>query len=376
MGLVALEGRFLTHLGHRPTLATQSDRLYSAYLTHPCRRKWGREMPFAKVYRRNFLALLGGAAAAWPLQARAQPRERMRRISVVMAYAENDPNGQMQVAALREQLQRLGWAEGANIQIDIHYVKDDPGRIRELAREFVAKTPDLIVSNSNLVTAILQSEIHELPLVFISVSDPVGSGFIKELARPGGNITGFANFQPSMGSKWLEKLREVAPQLGRVGLIFHPEPPNFGYLRSAQAAAPAMNVKLVELSVSDRMEIERALTKFAGEVHSGLIVAPNVVTFANSSLIVALAAQYGIPAIYPFAYFAKEGGLISYGFDERDQFRQGAVYIDKILRGAKPAELPVQYPTKFEIVINLKTAKALGLDVPLQIQQLADEVIE
>jgi putative tryptophan/tyrosine transport system substrate-binding protein len=333
-------------------------------------------MPFAKVYRRNFLTLLAGAAAAWPLEARAQPRERMRRISVVMAYAENDPNGQMQVAALREQLQRLGWAEGANIQIDIHYAKDDPGRIRELAREFVAKTPDLIVSNSNLVTAILQSEIHELPLVFISVSDPVGSGFIKELARPGGNITGFANFQPSMGSKWLEKLREVAPQLGRVGLIFHPEPPNFGYLKSAQAAAPAMNIKLVELSVSDRMEIERALTKFAGEAHSGLIVAPNVVTFANSSLIVALAAQYGIPAIYPFAYFAKEGGLISYGFDERDQFRQGAVYIDKILRGAKPAELPVQYPTKFEIVINLKTARALGLDVPLQIQQLADEVIE
>jgi putative tryptophan/tyrosine transport system substrate-binding protein len=376
MGLVTPEGRFLTHLGDGPTLATQSGRLYSAHLSHPSRRKWGREMPFAKVYRRDFLALLAGAAASWPLEARAQSRERMRRIDVVMAYAENDPNGQTQVAALREQLQRLGWAEGANIQVDIHYVKDDPGRIRELAREFVAKKPDLVVSNSNLVTTILQSEIQELPLVFISVSDPVGSGFIKELARPSGNITGFANFQPSMGSKWLEKLREVAPLLGRVGLIFHPEPPNFGYLRSAQAAAPAMNIKLVELSVSNRTEIERALAKFAGEAHSGLIVAPNVVTFANSSLIVALAAQYGLPAIYPFAYFAKEGGLISYGFDERDQFRQGAVYIDKILRGAKPAELPVQYPTKFEIVINLKTAKVLGLDVPLQIQQLADEVIE
>ena len=326
--------------------------------------------------RREFIEILGGVAIAWPLDASAQTRERMRRIGVVMAYAENDPNGQTQVAALREQLQTLGWAEGTNIQIDVRYAKDNPGSIQELARELVAQKPDVMVSNSNLVTKILQAEVHELPLVFISVSDPVGSGFIKELAHPSGNITGFANFQPSMGSKWLEKLREVAPQLGRVGLMFHPEPPNFGYLKSAQAAAPALNVDLIELSVHDRPEIERVLAAFAGEAHSGLVVAPNVVAFANSALIVALAAQYKLPAIYPFAYFAKEGGLISYGFDERDQFRQGAVYIDKILRGAKPAELPVQYPTKFEIVINLKTAKALGLDVPLQIQQLADVVIE
>jgi putative tryptophan/tyrosine transport system substrate-binding protein len=326
--------------------------------------------------RREFIEFLGGAAIAWPLAARAQSRERMRRIGVVMAYAENDPNGQTQVAALREQLQKLGWVEGTNIQIDVRYAKDHPGSIQQLARELVGKKPDLMVSNSNLVTTILQSEIHDLPLVFISVSDPVGSGFIKELAHPSGNVTGFANFQPSMGSKWLEKLREIAPQLDRVGLVFHPEPPNFGYLKSAQAAAPALNVDLVELSVHDRIEIERALATFAGDAHSGLIVAPNVVTFANSLLIVALAAQYRLPAIYPFAYFAKEGGLISYGFDERDQFRQGAVYIDKILRGAIPAELPVQYPMKFEIVINLRTAKALGLDVPLQIQQLADLVIE
>jgi putative tryptophan/tyrosine transport system substrate-binding protein len=326
--------------------------------------------------RREFIEFLGGAAIAWPLEARAQSRERVRRIGVVMAYAENDPNGQTQVAALREQLQKLGWTEGGNIQIDVRYAKDQPGSIQKLARELVAKKPDVMVSNSNLVTTILQSEIVDLPLVFISVSDPVGSGFIKELAHPSGNITGFANFQPSMGSKRLEKLREIAPQLDRVGLVFHPEPPNFGYLNSAQAAAPALNINLIELSVHDRIEIERTLATFAGNAHSGLIVAPNVVTFANSLLIVALAAEYRLPAIYPFAYFAKEGGLISYGFDERDQFRQGAVYIDKILRGAIPAELPVQYPTKFEIVINLRTAKALGLDVPLQIQQLADLVIE
>jgi putative tryptophan/tyrosine transport system substrate-binding protein len=247
--------------------------------------------------RREFIEFLGGAAIAWPLAARAQSRERMRRIGVVMAYAENDPNGQTQVAALREQLQKLGWVEGTNIQIDVRYAKDHPGSIQQLARELVGKKPDLMVSNSNLVTTILQSEIHDLPLVFISVSDPVGSGFIKELAHPSGNVTGFANFQPSMGSKWLEKLREIAPQLDRVGLVFHPEPPNFGYLKSAQAAAPALNVDLIELSVHDRIEIERTLATFAGDAHSGLIVAPNVVTFANSLLIVALAAQYRLPAI-------------------------------------------------------------------------------
>ena len=199
---------------------------------------------------------------------------------------------------------------------------------------------------------------------------------MKELAKPGGTITGFANFQTSMGSKWLEKLREIAPQVERVGLLMHPEPPNFGYLRSAQEAAALLTLKLIDLKVHDRSELESALTDFGGENHSGLIVAPNFVSFANSALIVALAAQYRLPAIYPFAFFAKEGGLISYGFDERDQFRQGAAYVDKILRGAKPSDLPVQYPTRFEIVINLKTAKALGLDVPSHFLQLADDLIE
>jgi putative ABC transport system substrate-binding protein len=213
-------------------------------------------------------------------------------------------------------------------------------------------------------------------VVFISVSDPVGSGFVKELAKPGGNITGFANFQPSMGGKWLEKLHEIAPQVERVGLLLHPESPNFGYLKSAQEAAPVLNMRLVSLPVHDRAEIEGAFATFTGDARSGLIVAPNVVSFANSALIVDLAAKHRLPSIYPFAYFAREGGLVSYGFDERDQFRQGAIYVDKILRGAKPAELPVQYPTKFEIVINLKAAKALGLEVPLQVQQLADLIIE
>jgi putative tryptophan/tyrosine transport system substrate-binding protein len=326
--------------------------------------------------RRELITLLGGAAAAWPLAALAQQGDRIRRIGVVMAYGESDPNGQVQVMAFRQQLRKLGWTDGSNARIDFRYAADDAARIRALAVELLALGPDLIVSNSNFVTTILQSEVRTIPLVFVSVSDPIGSGFVKDLARPGGNITGFANFQPSMGGKWLEKLREIAPRVDRVGLVLHPEPPNIGYLKSAEAAAPLLKVKLTGLEVHNGADIERELTTFASEPRGGLIIAPNVVAFANSDLIVALAARYRLPAIYPFAFYAKEGGLISYGFDAADQFRQGAVYADKILRGTKPADLPVQHPTKFEIVINLKTAKALGLDVSLELQQLADDVIE
>jgi putative ABC transport system substrate-binding protein len=324
--------------------------------------------------RRAFITLLGGAVAIWPLAARAQ--QRIRRIGVVMAYAESDSNGQIQVAAFREHLRKLGWTEGSNLRMDLRFGAGDPVRIRELARELLSLGPDLMVSNSNLVTTILQSEVKTVPLVFVSVSDPIGSGFVADLARPGGNVTGFANFQPSMGGKWLEKLLEIAPRIERVGLVYHPEPPNYGYLKSAETAAPLRNSKLSGLPVRDKADIEQALETFGREPRGGLIVAPNVVTFANSSLIVALADRYRLPAIYPFAYYAKEGGLISYGFDAADQFRQGAVYADKILRGSRPSDLPVQHPTKFEIVVNLKTAKQLGLDVPLQLQQLADEVIE
>jgi putative tryptophan/tyrosine transport system substrate-binding protein len=326
--------------------------------------------------RREFIAGLGGAAAAWALAARAQQGERMKRIGVVMAYTESDPNGQVQVAAFRQQLQKLGWVEGSNIQIDFRYAAADPSRIRALARELLGLRPDLMVSNSNLVTTILQSEVHGISLVFVSVSDPIGSGFIKDLARPGGNVTGFANFQSSMGGKWLEKLREIAPQVERIGLLMRPEPPNIGYLRSAEAAAPSFKIKLIGLEAQSSSEIEGVVATFAGEPKGGLIIAPNVVNFANSDLIVAVAARHRLPAIYPFGFYAKQGGLISYGFDAVDQFRQGAIYVDKILRGANPADLPVQHPTKFEIIINLKTARALGLDVSLQLKQLADDVIE
>jgi putative tryptophan/tyrosine transport system substrate-binding protein len=327
------------------------------------------------VKRRKFISLVGGAAA-WPLAVLAQQADRMRRIGVVMAYTESDPNGQVQVAAFRQQLQKLGWMEGSNIQIEFRYAADDPARIRALALELLNLRSDVMVSNSNFVTTLLQSEVHSVPLVFVSVSDPIGSGFVKDLARPGGNVTGFANFQPSMGGKWLEKLREIAPQVERVGFLLRPEPPNIGYLRSAEAAAPSFKINLVTLEAQSRGEIERVIGTFAAGPHGGLIIAPNVVNFANSDVIVTLAASYRLPAIYPFAFYAKEGGLISYGFDAADQFRQGAVYVDKILRGAKPADLPVQHPTKFEVVVNLKTANALGLEVPLHLQQLADEVIE
>jgi putative ABC transport system substrate-binding protein len=322
----------------------------------------------------EFIAGLSGAVV-WPVLARAQQRDRVRRIGVVMAYAESDPNAQMLAAAFRDEMQRLGWFEGNNLQIDFRYAADDQARIRALAIELLGKSPDLMVSNSNVVTAILQSEVRTIPLVFVSVSDPEGSGFVTNLARPTGNVTGFANFQPSMGSKWLEMLREIAPTTNRVGLMLHPEPPNVGYWKSAEAAAPSLK-KLIALEVNNREEIEGALATFdgAGDPLSGLIVAPNVVAFANSNLIVSLAVR--LPAIYPFAFYAKEGGLISYGFDAADQFRQGAIYADKILRGAKPADLPVQHPTKFQIVINLKTAKTLGFDIPPSLLARADEVIE
>ena len=324
--------------------------------------------------RREFITAIG-SAAAWPLVARAQ-QLHIRRVGVVMAYTEKDPNGQLQVAGFRQQLQKLGWTEGRNILIDFRYAADNPTRIRELAIELLGMGPDLMVSNSNAVTTILQSEVRSIPLLFISVSDPIGSGFVKELARPGGNVTGFANFQPTMGGKWFEKLHEVAPHMQNVGLVMHPEPPNFGYLTSATAAAASTKLNLVRLDVHDSSEIERSLAMMANQAASGVIVAPNVVTFANSALIVALAARYRLPAIYPFAFFVREGGLLSYGFDAVDQFRQAAIYVNKILRGVEISELPVQHPATFELALNLRTAQALGLEIPRELLLLADELIE
>jgi putative ABC transport system substrate-binding protein len=307
----------------------------------------------------------------------AQQAERMRRIGVVMGAAESDPMAQRNVAALRKELQKLGWEEGRNIRIDARFALADAGRVRAALKELMSFTPDILVSSTNLVTTVLQAEVRTIPIVFISVGDPVGSGYVSNEARPTGNLTGFANWEMSMGGKWVELLKEVAPRVERVGFMLHPEAaPNIGLLKFAEAAAPALKVKLVALAVHDADEIERAMTAFAADGNGGFVVAPHAVTLVNRDLIVALAARMRLPALYPADQFAKSGGLISYSFDRPNQFRQGAGYVDRILRGAKPADLPVQYPTKYELVINLKTAKALGLEIPMHLQQSADEIIE
>ena len=333
-------------------------------------------MPVGRTNRRAFIAALGGAAA-WPTLVRAQQPDQVRRIGVLMGYAETDPAAQAQVAALRQELQKLGWDEGRNLRIDVRFPGTDAGRIRAILMELMSLTPDVLVSNSNLVTAVVQAEVRTLPIVFISVGDPVGSGFVNNEARPNGNLTGFANWEMSMSGKWLELLKDVAPQVERVGFMIHPETAaSFNFFKFAETRAPALKIKLEALGVHDADEIERVLTAFAAEGNGSVVVTPHAVTFSNHNLIVALATRLRFPALYPFAFYAKEGGLISYGFDPVNQFQRGAGYVDRILRGAKPADLPVQYPTKFQLVVNLKTAKALGLAIPESFLLRADEVIE
>src|SRR5215475_9722606 len=309
--------------------------------------------------RRDFINVIAGSAAAtWPVAARAQQAERMRRVGVMMGYAGTDPAAQAQVAALRQGLQKLGWEEGRNIRIDLRFPGGDAGVARAIIMELMSLTPDVFVTNTNLVTAVVQAEVRTIPIVFISVGDPVGAGFVSDEARPTGNLTGFANWKPSLGEKWLELLKEIAPQVERVGILMHPEEPiNAQFFKFAEAAAPKLKVKPVALAVHDADEIKRALTAFAAERNGGFIVIPHAVTLINRDLIAALATRLRLPALYPFAFYAKAGGLISYGFDPLNQFRQGAEYVDRILRGAKPADLPVQYPTKFQLVVNLTTAK-------------------
>jgi ABC-type uncharacterized transport system substrate-binding protein len=327
--------------------------------------------------RREFISLIGGAAA-WPLVARAQQGERMRRIGVLMGYAESDAAAQAQVAAMRQELRKLGWDEGRNIHIDVRFPAADVAKARAVVMELMSLTPDVLVSNTNLVTAVVQAEIRTIPIVFIFVGDPVGSGFVSDDARPNGNLTGFANWDsPAMVGKWLELLKEAAPHVERIGFMMHPETPALmRYFKSAEALAPALKVKLVMLGVHDADQIDRGLTSFAAERNGGFVVGPHAVTLTNRDLIVALAARLRLPALYPLAFYAKAGGLISYGFDPIDQFQQGAGYVDRILRGAKPADLPVQYPTKLQLAINLKTAKTLGLELPPTLLARADEVIE
>ena len=328
--------------------------------------------------RRQFITALGGAVA-WPLAARAQQGERMRRIGVLMGIAESDPAGTSLMTAFMQGLGELGWRDGKNVRIDYRWGAGDAERIQYFARELVALQPDLMVGHTTPVVAALKRETKAIPIVFTQVSDPVGSGFVAGLTEPGGNVTGFTNLESSMSSKLVELLKQAAPAVTRVALMFNPKTaPDGGtyFLRPVEAAAPALKLTIVPAPIHDTAEIDRAITALAHEPGAGLVVMPDVFVLAHREQILALAERHRLPAAYAYRLFAASGGLMSYGTDLADLFRRAAPYVDRILKGAKPAELPVQQPTKFELVINLKTARALGLDVPLALLATADEVIE
>jgi len=335
-------------------------------------------MRFDQLKRRQFITLLGGAAA-WPLAARAQ-RDRVRLVGVLMGYAENDREGQAFITALRDGLQKLGWAEGRNVRFDFRWSGGDPAKSEDLAREFIDLKPDVVVAQGNFAVAALQKTKQSTPIVFTQVSDPIGRGFIASLARPGGKITGFTSFEASMGGKWLEKLKEIAPNVTRLAVVFNPSTsPHIAagfYLRAAEEAGRRSAILVLASPVQSVDRLEQNIGKFADDPNGGLIVVPDGFTLTHADLTIALAARFKLPAIYAFRSFAARGGLVSYGINPRDQFSGAANYVDRILKGAAPAELPVQAPSNFELVINMKTARALGLDVSAQLQQLANEVIE
>jgi putative tryptophan/tyrosine transport system substrate-binding protein len=331
--------------------------------------------------RRQFIALLGGAAAssAWPRAARAQQADRVRRIGVLMGYPESDRQGQAFVAAFRDGLQKLGWTEGRNIRIDTRWATPGDAEARQQsAKELVALQPDLILSHGTPTTATLMQQTRTIPIVFAAVSDPVGSGFVASFPRPGGNVTGFMNMEPTMAGKWVEFLKEIAPRVARVALLFNPATAPYAehWLNPFKVAGASFGVEAIPAPVHDKSELETVVAAQAREPNGSLIVMPDTFTTAHRAEITALAARHRLPAVYPFRFFAGSGGLLSYGTDLAHDFGRTATYADRILKGAKPSELPVQTPVKFELVINLKTAKALGLDVPLHLQQRADEVIE
>jgi putative ABC transport system substrate-binding protein len=326
--------------------------------------------------RREFIAGLG-SAAAWPLAARAQQLERMRRIGVLQPNSESDPESQLRRAAFVDGLQKFGWTEGTDVMIHYRWAGGDADRIRLYATELTGMRPDVIWTSGALSLLPLKRATRTVPIVFTAVYDPVGSGFVVSLTRPGGNITGFTLGEFSMGGKILEVLKEVAPQVSRVAVILNLEqPPHVAMWRSIEATAPSFGVRSTAADVQGPDEIERAIEAFAREPNGGLIVLPGPVTVVHRELIIALVARHHLPAAYGYRFFVTGGGLVSYGVDPVDQSRQAAGYVDRILKGEKPADLPVQQPTKFELAINLKTAKALGLTIPDSILARANEVIE
>ena len=324
--------------------------------------------------RRDFVTLLGGAAA-WPLAARAQQPERMRRIGVLMNLASDDAEGQARLAAFHQGLQQLGWTVGRNVQIDYRWAAGDTGRFHRYAEELLALAPDVVLASATPSVQALQQATRTVPIVFANVGDPVGLGVVASLARPGGNATGFTPWEFGFGAKWLELLKEIAPRVRRVAVL---RDLTIGpaFLSAIQAMAPSFNVELSVVGVRDASEIERSVTAFARSSNGGMIVTASTSALVHRNLITMLAARHGLPAVYAFRYMVTAGGLISYGPDPIDLFRLAAGYVDRILKGEKPADLPVQTPTKYELVINLKTAKALGLEVPATVLARADEVIE
>jgi len=329
--------------------------------------------------RRDFIALLGGASVAWPLAARAQQGERMRRIGALMGFAESDSQAQAYIAAFRDGLQKLGWIEGRNIRIEIRWATPgDAGPMKQFANELVALEPDLLLSQTTPTTAALLQQTRTIPIIFGNVVDPVGSGFVASFSRPGGNVTGFIVMEPTLAGKWLELLKEIAPRVNRVAFLFNPATATYAefWLNPFKAAAASIAVEAIVAPVRDRSELESVVAAQAREPNGGLMVMPDSFTDFHRVEITSLAARYRLPAVYAYRFFAVLGGLLSYGVDLSDHFRRAATYADRILKGEKPANLPVQAPTKYDLTINLKTAKALGLDVPPLLQQRADEVIE
>ena len=328
--------------------------------------------------RRAFITLVGGAAA-WPLTARAQQADHRRHIGVLTALAEDDPENQARLAGFRQALEKRGWSEGRNLRIDYRFAfAASPDQVRMFARELVGLRPDVIFAQTTPVVVALQRETRAIPIVFAGIADPIGSGFIASLPRPGGNITGVMLYEPSVTGKWLSMLKEIAPRLARAAFVVNPTISTYYnyYLRAAEPLSRSLGIDLVPTLVANPAEIERAFEVFASAPNGGLVLPPDVTTTTHRDLIVALAARHQLPAVYNIRPFVAAGGLMSYGVDFADMFRLGASYVDRILRGDNPADLPVQAATRFETVVNLKTAKALGLSVPAGLLVAADEVIE